>query len=273
MRIHITGGLTARSHEIAQSLAGRLGLDFMSTQHNFLFPVSYKEDATNLMLFWDTHEDCVVNALSIPVDPDDDAIHILLESELVFESNIPGTHYLQRKAEVQFKDCYDPEMYDIVVNVTGLSIEYVVQHIIDCIIDGRRGHYMPANILLPGDNFSILEGDLDSYFRYPDLLFRVSRFYSSCFLEDEFKQAQLYVHHNKLLRVSVFPVDEVSLLPMSEYERYGKCLGLDYERTLLGLMLSKYCSKFGLYDSDKTYCTLAQNGSPRKKLIEMGFYN
>ena len=81
MRIHIAGGLTTQAFEIGQALAGRLGLDYLSAPHNFKFPVTYTEDTESIMQFWNSHEDCVVNALSIPIEGNDDAVHILLERD------------------------------------------------------------------------------------------------------------------------------------------------------------------------------------------------
>lgn len=271
MRIHIAGGLTTQAFEIGQALAGRLGLDYLSAPHNFKFPVTYTEDTESIMQFWNSHEDCVVNALSVPIEENDDAVHILLESELIAESNVPGTYFLQRKAENAFCDYLNREGYRLIINTTGLSVEYIVQHIIDCIVDGTSGHYMPIGILLPDDMVTPLSGDLDDYHRYTNKVFRVKRFYSSCILVDEFEQAQLYAYHNKMLKVNVYSTDKLSPLCMKEYEEWSRIIQQDNYPARLGIMLSKYCAKFALYDSDETYCTLAQNGNPYKKLIEMGF--
>lgn len=271
MRIHIAGGLTTKAFEVGQALAGRLGLDYLSAPHNFRFPIEYTEDKSSIIDFWNSHEDCVVNALSVPIEEDDDAVHILLESELVSEHNVPGTFFLQRQAELKFMDYCDRSKYRLTVNTTGLTVDYVVQHIIDCIVDGRDGHYMPIGMLLPDDIVTPLSGDLDDYHMYPDRVFRVKRFYSSCILVDDFNQAQLYAYHNRMLKVNEYSVEELAPLSMKDYEDWGKIIGYDNYSARLGIMLSKYCAKFALYDSDETYCSLAQNGNPYKKLIEMGF--
>lgn len=271
MRIHIAGGLTTKAFEIGQALASRLGLDYLSAPHNFKFPVTYTEDRAAVLNFWESHEDCVVNALSIPIMENDDAIHIMLESELIAERNVPGTFFLQRQAELQFVNYMSMKGYRLVINTTGLTVDYVVQHIIDCIVNGDSGHFMPIGMLLPDAPVEELSGDLEDYHLYTNRVFRVKRFYSSCILVDDFEQAQLYAYHNKMLKVNVYTVDKLTPLTMKEYEDWSRIIDYDNYSARLGIMLSKYCAKFALYDSDETYCTLAQNGNPYKKLIEMGF--
>lgn len=272
MRIHIAGGVTSRSYQVGKSLASRLGLDFMSAPYTISFPVAYKEDTDRLTEFWNTHSDCVVNALSTPIEEMDGAIHIKLESELIAEKDTPGTFLLQLRSERElYADYLNRDDFSLCVNVTGLSVDYIVQHIIDCIVAGDKGHYMPAAILLPGEPFTPLFGDLSEYHLDTKVVFRVKRFYSSLLLEDDIAQAQLYAYHNKLLKVKEFTSETMEALPMDMYAEWGKAIGYDNRSAMLGIMLSKYCAKFALYNSDETYCKLAQNGDPYKKLVEMGF--
>lgn len=268
MRIHIAGGNTSMAYNVAVSLSGRLGLDFMSADPHIHFPVSYSENEKELLDFWNTRDDCVVNALSIPVAEDDGAIHVLLTNELISEKVTPGAFLLQRRCEHKLYDVFNPEAYTIAINTTDLSVDFVVQHIIDCIIDGKRGYYLPVSLLLP--KHVVEPCDMGDY-RDIGVIFKVTHFYASYILEDWFNQAQLYARDNKLLRCNVFPTEKYRPMPLEYYAKWGHMVSSDNYVALLGSMLSKYCAKFSLYDADEAFCTLCQNGNPYNKLIEMGF--
>lgn len=291
MRIHITGTPGSNVYKTAVSLSSRLGLDMASAKvliqncSDNKYQTSRHSDTelnkqidSTLKKFWEDNEDCIVDALCInPMDYPDD-IHILLLSDITSEQVFPKT-ILNEKIEersymfdtYRIQDVFNPKQYDIAINVTGLSEDQVAQCVIDCIVKHSYGIFVPAHLVVPSQDFNIVDIYSIDAKVFDDVVFRIGKHFGVYTLYDDFETAQIYNSKGLLLKCTLPEITPTSNLSLAVADKWGQCLGYDNGIQQFNIMFARYCEAYDMYDFEKTYVQLSLNGNPVRKLLEMGY--
>ena len=165
MRICISGTPGSGHNAISRALADRLSLDYISAgdiiRHTFngdlVLIDNYKKNlkcdgtlkidseiASAMNSFTDFVCDAVTAIREYP-----NAISIFIESEMVANQAFASRTYLYKKSVAECFGGYDKDKYSIVINRTGLSDDYVVQFIVDLLIAGDKGYFLPPGLCIP----------------------------------------------------------------------------------------------------------------------------
>lgn len=205
-----------------------------------------------------------------------DAVRVLLVREMTSITRSAETMYNVKVAEQKFSeewckaDCFDPENYDIIVNVTGVDEDVVVDAIAKTIEAGERAMWISPKLVVP-ETFQ----HVDPTFLDDDSIeFSVSKCYATYVLSDNYSQCIYKAKHNRLLKVkgaSIRNIPAYQLQPSNAYRDWLTAIGADRNLFQMNLMLSRYCYAEMLHDVDKAYAQLIESGNPAKKLFGMGY--
>ena len=272
MKIHVTSDFVPNGHRIARELAGRLGLDFYGVSDLIRLPlISYNEDTQAIKEFWETHNDCAVYSQWLGDVDDSDAYKVHLYGSLYAETATPEVLREHHNLIKTFRERNCPEsVYDVEIYVTGVPIEKIVQRIIDCLVAGRGGDFMPVEALLPKALPDYVDTDWDAYIP-KNLTYKVKSFYNAYILENNTQYAAMESLRGNLIRVEVEECDEVTPLFYADYMKWQKLIGGNSHIAILSIMLAKYCAKYQLFDPEEAFCALSKNGIAYNKLYELGF--
>ena len=292
MRVIISGAPGSEHGEIARALANRLSLNYISaktfsTEYCTKYNLDYTEyskhnvsthdiDVYNSILTSSLVKDDFVLDAIVDINRFQNCTTIYIDREFTSEVAYPRNLFLQQRAEDRLRNNLSiPDTfmskYNIVIDRTGLTNDYVVQFIVDLFISGSCGYFIPANLCLPIENIipSTLPAILDE-----SVSFEIGRYYCNYMLYTDVGQAILHCNNSKLLRVarnSVFGIADTQLQKISDYEDWFSMLGVDCSNAKLNLLLSKYCISINEKDYATIYTNLVQNGNPIRLLEELGF--
>lgn len=300
MQILITGSPTSNHRRISAMLAYRLDLNYISAYdiaENFCKSCGISleqfnkhtdkaiDDQFNQCLLARLNEeqdyvcDCMgISQLPIP------GLKIFLDRELFEETGDVSETYKKIVNEKAASynmfgvNIYDPEHYDMYVITNGKSADYMVQWIIDAIVDAtylNKGIYIPAYMCIP--NTTELPVSNDAYFKRKTN-FSILKFMCAYILDGDLTQAVLNAEHDGLLYV---PFDQYittmappeNIQPVAFYETWLNQVKDPNGVALISLMMANYCHAMESYNYELAYTNFTVNGNPVKRLIELGFHN
>lgn len=289
----VIGGMPGSGHTaISRKVADRLGLDFMCAKdvtnsicssnhvdvkmHSMQFVNDLAQSVDSILkIFIESHDDYLCDAVLFNKNTEG-VISIFIDSELTAEVSLPYSVYRRRRTlreyfrTVHNRDCFDTSQYDIVINRTLCTDDYIVQFIIDLLSRGERGYYVPCGICLPLNAPAVLE--LTTHLKSTE--FSIGKFFGLHVIEDNLSQAMLHAKHNKLLKVRdsvLHNITELEIKPMYNYTEWFYNVTKDYSVVQLSTMLARHCSKFDMFDVESAFVELTVNGNPVKRLIELGY--
>lgn len=294
MKICITGMPGSGHNTIAKGLAERLGLDYCSVEDAVCEvccddPVlvdMYKEEMPresadkvndHIQNFVCSHSDFVCDSIVSNI-LEDNCLSIFIKSSICRDSVFSRTYYRRRKAAKKYfkayfdVDCYDESQYAIVIDRTGCTDACIIQFVIDLLIKGITGKFVPADMVLPLNPNT----GLSCYgFLNEDYEFSVGEYFGCYVLveEDDYSQWLTHINRKSLLKVAhdcIPHLSAVQLYPEENYTHWFSHISHPVDELKTCLALAKYCSRIEAYDVEATFIKLEQNGNPLKQLYELG---
>lgn len=260
MKITINSNTTNLASSVAYLLSSRLGLDLYT---------GITCDSIDLTQLSD---DYIVSAVDAHIVLEN-TLNICLVSDLIVNKVAPITEWEHRKFLVKhckdkynIDDVFDSAHYDVYINVTGLRKADICQYIIQILVSGNYGYYMPAHLLLPCDVYEVEDVLLNT-----STVFNVNKVFGSYFITDNIPQAIKHSHARKLLRVNVTTTREFNIMHKASYDKWEWDTNTDLTTAIHNLMLSLYCIVYECKSHEEAYIQLFLNGSPFVKLKELGF--
>ena len=164
--------------------------------------------------------------------------------------------------------------YQLVINYTYHTEDFVVNWIINSIVDGSafsKGIYLPAELVIPSE-FQEIPTEFNEY-DYKYMEFNIQKFKSTYIVYDnlqyviqKWKKGDLLKVHGSLSELSSFALGN-----SSDYYWWSDYVP-DYDGVRrLNTMLAKYCYNIDAPDYDLVLTQLSENGNALKKLNELGY--
>ncbi len=299
MNITITGAPGSNHYNVAKKLGDRLGLKFNSARNVVHSKYSQQESIT----YDDKYNTDMFNAVNDLIVPTirnsndyifdgllaskfaTSAIRIFLDIDFMYESKFVSFRYGQRAREESVSadyldgNLYNPDKYDLFINVTGMTVDAVVEFIIACMRNGKYGMYLPIYLLQPSNNLYRRIDDFGSKswgIKSLDPVFNVSKYLCSYFISDSYDgvlnyatNSNNFVAINKeflkkpddILSPDVFDIDVSDWF--SRFDDMANFAELDRLMSIACLkagsndtesffyILSKYCSDGKCFDTNK----------------------
>lgn len=282
MIITVCGTPGSNHLAISNKLASRYKVPLVSASsvHNRLVSDNFQGDmnlevncgiATELSQCESCVCDSLVGPFLIPT-----SIKVLLVREMTSITKSAETLYNDRQAEYDLifkefeKDCFSYDNYDVIVNVTGMDEDVIVETIVSSIESGKKCLWIPPKLVLPES----LVDFKPVFFEDPEVDFTISKCYATYIISDNYAQCIFKANHNKLLLVhdaNIRNIPAYELNSETAYRNWVEKVNADRNLFQMNLMLSKYCYAEMLHDVDKAYVQLIKGGNPAKKLYGMGY--
>lgn len=271
MRIAITGCAGSKHKDIAKMLAERLTLqlitaDMFIEESTALYGEGTVECdvRTNIRIVEEIlkSDDYVLDSLISFTIPN--TIRIYIDRDLTEEVMYPTSLLESMERDIEFTQKYcsgiEPDIY---INRTTMSDLDVVQLIIDLLISGETGVYVPINMCVP--HVELLD---DCIVNFNELNAAHVDVYNNVYI---ITQAILgcTLHSKKFIKVIKHDVDNAVLKHPSVYIHWFDLLD-NKDVLMLNIMLNRYCSEgANLLEVYSEYVKLMHNGNALSKLIEL----
>ena len=203
------------------------------------------------------------------------SVSILLIRDMISITRSAETVYNNKQSEISMSErcvgenCFNPEHYDIVINVTGVDKELIVDTISTSLEECSKAVWISPKLVVPDD----VSYHKAAFFIDSDLRFNVCKCYATYVLYNNYSQCLYLARNNKMLRVGngFLPIPSYLLHTLSNYRGWLLQIGANSPLMNMSIMLSRYCYKETLQDADLSYLQLIQSGNPAKRLYDMGY--